>query len=425
MATNKPGRGQLARDRILQRRRPPRRSPPLTRSHGRIPIEISQLLDRGAQLSLLSVALCTLITALYFAQYIFAPATAGIILGFTIGPLVDRLEHWRVPTTLSAALIVLTLVAVIGALTLTLAQPIQNWAARVPEIGLKFQTEFQRLQEPLAQLREMERKVEDAATPGDETDTSPTEQEREPVKVVVEEPGVVQGLLISVPDAMARFVVFLGTLYFLLATRSRLRAAVLEAFATRRSKLRFARITRDTEFLLSRYIFTITGINIVLGIVVATMTYAVGLPSPLLWGAMAGIVNFIPYLGMAFMTVVLAGVGLVTFDTITAALVPALLYLAINGLEGQLITPHMLGRNLTLNPLVVFLAIAFWLWLWGPVGAFLAVPLLIIAAATLYHLAPRVVDAEHPPTFGKPAARAAASYAEGDGADGNHAPGEG
>jgi predicted PurR-regulated permease PerM len=157
---------------------------------------------------------------------------------------------------------------------------------------------------------------------------------------------------------------------------------------TRDARLKSARIIRDTEYLLSRYVAWISLVNIALGIVTGFAMYLLDMPSPALWGALATIFNFIPYLGPATLMVILVGVGSVTYDGLLYALTPALAFFCINFLEGQIITPAILGQRLTLNPFVVFLTLGFCLWVWGPVGAFVAVPFLLIVAVVASHLRP-------------------------------------
>jgi predicted PurR-regulated permease PerM len=159
-------------------------------------------------------------------------------------------------------------------------------------------------------------------------------------------------------------------------------------FATRNGKLRFIRITNDLEGYLASYVAIVTVINFGLGVVVAIGAWLFGLPNPILFGMLAMALNFIPYIGAACMTLVLLAVGLVSFPSLGYALLPAAAFVAVATIEGQFITPTVLGRSLTLNPLVVLLALAFWAWLWGPMGAFLAVPLTIVALVVLHHLFP-------------------------------------
>ena len=133
---------------------------------------------------------------------------------------------------------------------------------------------------------------------------------------------------------------------------------------------------------------TVTAINFCLGVAVAFGAWLFGFPSPALFGGLAMVLNYIPYVGAGCMTVILFGVGLVSFPSFAYAFAPPAAFVALATIEGQFLTPTVLGRKLTLNPLAVLLAIAFWSWIWGPIGTFLAVPLTIIGLVTLQHLFP-------------------------------------
>jgi predicted PurR-regulated permease PerM len=185
--------------------------------------------------------------------------------------------------------------------------------------------------------------------------------------------------------------VFFGTLIFFLISHIGLRRKLIVAFGTRAARLRVMRIWNDIEGNLVGYVGLVTMINVALGVVTAAMLYLIGFPNPLTFGLLTMGLNFIPYIGPAIVAAVLFGVGLVAMPTLyQAALAPAL-FVAIATLEGHFITPSLVGRRLTLSPFLVFLALVFWTWLWGPVGAFLAVPLLIVSFVVLAHLFPREV----------------------------------
>jgi predicted PurR-regulated permease PerM len=166
------------------------------------------------------------------------------------------------------------------------------------------------------------------------------------------------------------------------------RRYMVSFFTTRDAKLRFIRITNDIEQNLASYLFTVMVINLGLGAAVALGAWLFGFPSPVLFGVLAMVLNYIPYIGAACMTVVLFGVGLVSFPSLALAFAPPAAFVALATIEGQFITPAVLGHRLTLNPLAVLLALAFWSWIWGPMGTFLAVPLTIMGSVTLNHLFP-------------------------------------
>jgi predicted PurR-regulated permease PerM len=156
----------------------------------------------------------------------------------------------------------------------------------------------------------------------------------------------------------------------------------------RDARLRALKIMNDVEHNLTGYLSVVTVINIAVGLCGGAAAWIAGLPDPVAWAVLGFILNFIPYVGALMMEVGLFMVGLATFPSLTHALVAPLIFLALATLEGHFITPSIMGRKLTLNPLTVFLSLVFWTWLWGPVGAFLAVPLLIVALVVIDHLFP-------------------------------------
>ncbi|MDF2983594.1 MAG: family transporter, partial [Devosia sp.] len=136
------------------------------------------------------------------------------------------------------------------------------------------------------------------------------------------------------------------------------------------------------------YLLTISSVNLGVGAVVTLMTWAVGLPSPLRWGAMAAVLNYIPFIGQAFMALVLFLVGLGTSGELFGGLLPMALYFGINFIEGNFVTPNLLGRTMTINPFMIFLSLTFWIWAWGPVGGLIAVPSLLVLYSIVTHILP-------------------------------------
>jgi len=196
------------------------------------------------------------------------------------------------------------------------------------------------------------------------------------------------GVAMLAPAILAQILIFLASLYFFVATRDHIRISVLSLCVSRRMRWRTAHVFRDVEAKVSRFLLSITFINACVGCAVTLAMWAIGVPSPLLWGAMAAVLNYIPYVGQGVMILVLLAVGLGTETGLQNMLLPVGCYLAINFIEGQIVTPHFIGRTMTLNPFLIFLSITFWLWAWGPVGGLVAVPTLLIATSVLSHMLP-------------------------------------
>ena len=191
-----------------------------------------------------------------------------------------------------------------------------------------------------------------------------------------------------VTPAIGQIFIFFGTLFFMLFGRSQLRRVLVAFFDEREARLRMLKIMNDVEHNMTGYLSVVAMINIVVGVGGGVIAWLTGLPDPVAWAVLAFILNFIPYIGALIIEAAMFLVGLVAFSTLTHAFIAPLLFLALGTLEGHFITPSIMGRRLTLNPLTVFLSLVFWTWLWGPIGAFLAVPLLIMALVVIDHLFP-------------------------------------
>lgn len=340
-------------------------------------VNFDRFMERSVQFAIITIFVIVVCAGLSLGQYVLAPVTAGLLVGMTLGPFSGRLENIGVPSPVASLIIVLTMFAVVTAILFALALPLERWSTRLPEIGERISQKWESIREPIEKLKGVEKSVE-KATGGSETT----------MEVTVKQKGIVSTVISSAGDVIARLFLFLGTIYFFLATRTGVRRACLRLCPSTSSKLSASRIFRDSEAYLSQYVGTITAINIAFGFAVGIVMFMIGLPQPYLWGVLAGVLNFALYVGPLVMAIIMLGVGLTEFPNSTLALAPMLSYLAMNLIEGQFVTPSVLGDRLSLNPLAVFVAISFWLWLWGPLGAFIAVPILIVVTMTLYHIVP-------------------------------------
>jgi predicted PurR-regulated permease PerM len=205
---------------------------------------------------------------------------------------------------------------------------------------------------------------------------------------VEESTNIVGGIVSILTPAVSQTILFLGTLVFYLIYQKQIRSRTVLILPGRDARLVALKILADIERNMTVYFGTFTIVNICLGLVTVFLAYGVGLPNPMLWGVLAFVVNYVPYIGVAVVVTVLFLIGLFTFPAVPEALVAPLVYVAITTIEGHFITPALMGRQMTLNPFAVFLAIGFWTWMWGPIGAFVAVPMLMTAMVTLRHLFP-------------------------------------
>lgn len=328
----------------------------------------------ASQLALIGIFVLLLGAVFYVARPILLPVVAALIIAMTFAPIVKRADQLNVSPWLTATLIVVVLGAAVATVITLLAGPLVAWIDRAPEIAARIKEKLYVLDIPLAALRDLQHTLMPPA---------PNSVNVQPSQITLVAP-----VIAAVTPAVMQIVIFAATLFFGLVGQMEVRKHLTLLFGSRDAKLRFLRIANDIEDNLASYVAVVTTINIALGAVVAAGAWAFGFENPLMLGLLTTILNYIPYIGPACVVAILFGVGLVTFPTLGYALLPPAAFVALTTIEGNILTPAILGHRLTLNPLVVFIAIVFWAWLWGPIGAFLAVPLSLIGLVIANHVLP-------------------------------------
>jgi predicted PurR-regulated permease PerM len=338
------------------------------------PESIDDIWTSAAQMATVGIFIILLGLCLYLCRPVLLPVAAAMVIGTTLAPVVKAAARYRVSPWLTSGILAATLVAATATTATFLAQPVADWIAKAPEIGAAIKQKLYVLDRPLAAMRELQAVL--LPPSGNAIAVEPLQW------------SLVTPILAVITPAVLELVLFFVTLIFFLAAQIDFRRYMVSFFTSRDAKLRFIRITNDIEQNLASYLVTVTAINFCLGVAVAIGAWLFGFPSPIVIGILAMVLNYIPYIGAACMTVILFGVGLVSFPSLAFAFAPPAAFVALATIEGQFITPAVLGHRLTLNPLAVLLAIAFWSWIWGPMGTFLAVPLTIVGLVTLHHLFP-------------------------------------
>lgn len=330
-----------------------------------------------AQIAVIGIFVILAAAILSYARGIFLPVVLALVIGTILGPITNLAKRANIPHTASAALLVLGTVGLLSWAVVLLADPVRDWIARAPEIGANLREKLTIFDTPLEALNRLRESFGAQPTQG-------------PKGLALDlNMSLLQPAFSALTPAVGQLLIFFGTLFFFLAHRNRLKESIIRFGANRDSRLRVLRIWNEVETSLAAYIATVAAINFTVGVIVAIVCAVIGLPSPLVWGVLAFLLNFVPYIGPATMIVTLLGVGLVSFPSFYQALVAPLVFIGLSTIEGQFVTPTILGARLTLNPLFIFLSIAFWAWLWGPFGALLAVPLLIVAMVVLNQFAPK------------------------------------
>lgn len=331
-------------------------------------------LSWASHAAIVGIFIILLTMALSLARGVLRPIAAAIIVVVMLGPVARRLVGRRFPPLLFAILVVSVIVALIHIATIVLSGPVAELITVLPTTGPVIAQKFAVFDSFFSGLR----RLQDWLAAGGGTSA-----------FRVDLGSVMQAVAAYLTPALGELVVFLATLFLALVSRDNLRRNMILASPDQEERLKSIQILNEIELRLTRYIGTVTAINLSLGLVTALLCWLVGLPSPALFGLLAFVANFVPYIGPALTLAALLIAGLVTFPQLTDALIAPAVFLAVTTVEGQLITPSLIGQSITASPLAVFLALVFWIWLWGPVGGFLSVPFLIVGYSVLARLKPR------------------------------------
>ena len=307
-----------------------------------------------------------LLAASYVAAEIILPVVLAFVLNAVLLPVLRALGRAGVPRFVAALLIVLALVALFAVLALLLSGPIATWIVQLPQTVPRLQERLSFLSAPIASLHEALNHIQSLApggeSPGIAVRSSPLSE-----RVLHQAAIVAEGAFTT-----------LLVLFFLLVSGETFLRRLVEILPDFTAKRRAVDISQQIEADISAYLATIMVMNALVGIATGAMAWLCGLGDPLLWGTVAFLLNFVPILGPAAGVVIFLVAGLVTIDPLWFAFVPAVLYLLIHVAEGETITPMRLAARFTVNPVLVILAVIFWYWMWGVVGAVLATPLLAI-----------------------------------------------
>lgn len=337
--------------------------------------QFDRMVQTASRLTMVFIGFVCAVFVLRAAQAILVPVSLAIVVGFMFGPVADRLEARGVPSALSALLVLISTMVLIALAILLLSVPLSDWIGRAPSIWAKVQSELVNWKGPLEALGSIQDQIKAALGSN-------------AVEVNVADNSQVIDLALTVPTILGDILIFLVSLYFYLATREQIRISILSLCVSRRLRWRTAHVFNEVESKVSRFLLSVTFLNVGVAIAMTLITWGLGLPSPLLWGVLAGVLNYIPYVGQAVMIVILLAVGFGTQPDLLRVLAPVGAYVVVNLIEGQLVFPQFVGRAMTLNPFLIFLSIIFWIWVWGPVGSLMAVPSLLIMQSFLVNVLP-------------------------------------
>jgi predicted PurR-regulated permease PerM len=324
---------------------------------------------------LISLLLISVVAVLYIAKGFFLPVVAAFVVGTMLSPAAGLLERHRIPRALSAVLIVSAVGAGVTFIIGLISSPLVEWSTRLPELGARLKDKLYIFDRPLALWKDLQGMVGGS-------DILP------PAPFQMPKFEWLSPTLEFLSPTFTEFLLFFATLVLFIASWRDLRRALIMTFTGHDSRLRALRTVNTIEEQLGAYLIMVTTINLSVGVATGLICWATGMPNPAGLGALAATLNYLPIIGPVAMFAILLLTGMVAFSTIGAALIAPLAFVGLTFLEGHFITPTIVGRRLELNALAVFISLAFWTWLWGPMGAFLSSPLLIVGLILREHLWP-------------------------------------
>jgi predicted PurR-regulated permease PerM len=343
-------------------------------------LRVAELLQRPfdvRSIALTGLFILAVFYTIYFMRSILLPIILALLLSYLLRPIVRALAQLKIPLPVGAAFILIGFLALVGYGISALATPTVEWLQKAPAGLEELQYKLLPLKKSMAQVTQASGEIEKLTTTNAETKT--VEVKRHPISEM---------FFMRTPEFIASAVLLTILLYFLLVYDQVFIAKLVKLLPTLSDKKTAVGIAQDIESQVSRYLFTITAINACLGLAVGTAVGMLGLRNPVMWGVMVALLNFVPYLG-ALTGIICMTIGAVlSFDSLSYAFIFPAVYLAFGVLEGSFITPWVMGRSLTLNPVIILLSLTFWGWMWGIVGIILAVPILAAFKIFCAHIKP-------------------------------------
>jgi predicted PurR-regulated permease PerM len=325
--------------------------------------------------ALVALLVICVVVVLYAAKAFFLPVVTAFVVGTMLSPAAGLLERHRIPRAVSAVLIVAAAGAGVTFIVGLISSPLMEWTKHLPELGSQLRDKLHVFDRPLALWQELQ-----VAVGGSDTLSAAPFQ--------MPKFEWLQPTLEFLSPTFTEFLLFVATLILFIASWRDLRRALIMTFTDHAARLRTLRILNEIEGHLGGYLLTVTMINLAVGAATGVICAITGMPNAAGLGALAATLNFFPIIGPVAMFVILTVVGVIAFPTLGAGLIAPLAFVGITFLEGHFVTPTIIGRRLELNALAVFIALAFWTWLWGPMGGFLSSPLLIVGLILKEHLMP-------------------------------------
>lgn len=311
---------------------------------------------------------------LSIGSVVFLPVVTAIVLTIILSPLADKLAGWGLPNVLASLVALLAFFGIVMLALATILQPAMTLFDSLPEMTQRVSQRFAELRGQFAWLEAANARLAEVmgSAGGD--------------RVVIATPTVLEQVAFATPSVLLEVLLTILMTYFMIEARVRLRRHLLFDRASFGTSIKAARVMREVQDRVADYILTVTWINASVGVIVALGAWALGVEAPIMWGGLAMMLNFVPYIGPLAMMVLLALFGIGTADTVWLGIVPAAAYLALHTVESNVVTPSILGARFTMNPVMILIALSYFSWIWGVFGALLSVPILLTLTALFDHV---------------------------------------
>ena len=310
---------------------------------------------------------------LSIGSVVFLPLVAGLILTIILSPLADKLASWGIPNTLASVMALLVFFAILALALTAVLTPAITLYDEIPAMAEQVAEHFSDLRLTFAWVDELNRQA--VALTGEQ-----------PQQVVLAGPTMLEQLAFATPTVLLELLLTFLLAFFMIEARVRMRRRLLLERQQVGASLKAARAMREVQDRVAAYILTVGLINTGIGIVVALGAWALGLDAPIMWGGLAALCNFVPYVGPLLMMVLLGLFGLGSAESVFVGMIPVAAYFGLHTIEANVVTPSVLGARFTMNPIAILLALSYFGWIWGVAGALLSVPLLLTLTALVDHL---------------------------------------
>lgn len=334
------------------------------------------------ELRLISALVVLIGAGLFFAlpfvlsigSVVFLPLTAAVILTIILSPLADKLASWGLPNILASLVALLSFFAIVLAALALILQPAIALFDELPDLLRGIGVRFTEIRDQFGWLAQLNAELGELMRRGGQQE------------VVLAGPSLLEELAFATPSVVIEVILTFLMTFFMVEARVRLRQHLLFGRTSFGTSIKAARVMREVQDRVAAYILTVTWINAGVGVIVALGAWALGVDAPIMWGGLAAILNFIPYIGPTLMIALLALFGIGTTETIVLGLIPALAYLGLHTVEANVVTPSILGARFTMNPVMILIALSYFSWIWGITGALLSVPILLTLTALFDHI---------------------------------------